>query len=347
VTLPPLAGVKVLDFTTRLPGPLATHILAQAGAAVCKVEPPEGDQLNRSTPLWPEAPAMYAALNGEKRVLAIDLKDEGDRARLAPLIAEADVLVEGFRPGVMARFGLDYPTLSNAHPRLVYCSLTGYGQTGPRSGRAGHDLSYLAESGALSLMTLGGTAVVPGTLIADIAAGGFAAVINIALALLARASTGRGAHLDCAMAENLKPFVWWGRVNGASRGRWPASNADLFTGGSPRYRLYATADERQLAVAAIEPQFWQRFCDAIGLEKAARSDVFDPAATIAAVEACVRTHDAAHWRTVFADVDACCAVVDTVEEVFGGDRVLPALEAPLASALRRAKPRETGALSDE
>lgn len=342
MTPPPLAGVRVLDFTTRLPGPLATHILAQAGADVCKVEPPEGDQLNRSTPLWPEAPAMYAALNGVKRVLAIDLKNEADRARLAPLVAEADVLVEGFRPGVMARFGLDYPTLSRAHPRLVYCSLTGYGQTGPRSGRAGHDLSYLAESGALSLMTQGGTAVVPGTLIADIAAGGYAAVINIALALVARAASGRGSYLDCSMAENLEPFVWWGRVNGASSGRWPPPNGDLFTGGSPRYRLYATADGRQLAVAAIEPRFWERFCDAVGLERALQNDLVDTAATVAGVEARVRAHDAAHWRTVFADVDACCAVVETVEEAFGGERALPALEAPLASALRGVKPQERG-----
>lgn len=342
MTLPPLDGVRVLDFTTRLPGPLATHILAQAGADVCKVEPPEGDSLSISTPLWPEAPAMYAALNEGKRIVRLNLKDPRDRETVAPLWAAADVVVEGFRPGVMSRLELDYARISASNPRVVYCSLTGYGQTGPRSGRAGHDLSYLAESGALSLMAVDGVAAVPGTLIADIAAGAYAATLNIALALFARASTGRGAYLDCSMAENLKPFVWWGRVNGARSGRWPTSNADLFTGGTARYRLYATADERQLAVAAIEPQFWARFCEAIGLERALRNDIVDPAATAAGVEACIRAHDAAHWHAIFSDADACCAVVETVEDAFGGDRSLPALEAPLATALRKAKPPEAG-----
>jgi alpha-methylacyl-CoA racemase len=342
VTPSPLAGVKVLDFTTRLPGPLATHILAQAGAEVCKVEPPEGESLSISTPLWPEAPAMYVALNDGKRTMRLDLKDPRDRETLAPLLTAADVVVEGFRPGVMSRLELDYARVSASNPRVVYCSITGYGQAGPRSGRAGHDLSYLAESGALSLMTIDGVAAVPGTLIADIAAGAYAAALNIALALFARASTGRGAYLDCAMAENLKPFVWWGLVNGATSGRWPVPNGDLFTGGTARYRLYATSDGRQLAVAAIEPQFWERFCEAIGLERASRNDIVDPAATIAAVESRIRAHEAAHWRTVFTQVDACCAVVETVEEAFGGDRTLPALEAPLAPALRSAEPRKPG-----
>jgi alpha-methylacyl-CoA racemase len=342
VSRAPLAGIRVLDFTTRLPGPLATHILAQAGADVCKVEPPDGDELARMTPLWPEAPAMYAALNDGKRIERLNLKDPRDREALRPLLADADVVMEGFRPGVMARLGLDYPTVSALNPRIVYCSLTGYGQTGPRSGRAGHDLSYLAESGALSLMTVDGVAAVPGTLVADIAAGAYAAVLNVALALFARTSSGRGAYLDCAMAENLKPFVWWGRVNGATSGRWPKPNGDLFTGGTARYRLYATSDGRQLAVAAIEPQFWARFCDAIGLEGALRIDMADPTATVAAVASRVGAHDAAHWRAVFTEVDTCCAIVDTVEEAVAGERTLEVLEAPLAPAFRGGAAKRTG-----
>jgi crotonobetainyl-CoA:carnitine CoA-transferase CaiB-like acyl-CoA transferase len=335
VTARPLAGIRVVDFTMRLPGPLATHILARAGADVTKIEPPGGDQLDLATPLWPEAPAMYATLNGDKRVVRLNLKDERGRERLAPLLADADVVVEGFRPGVMERLGLDYARVSASNPRVVYCSLTGYGQAGERSARAGHDLSYLAESGALSLMTAeDGASVVPGTLIADIGAGAYAAVTNIALALFARASTGRGTYLDCAIAENLMPFVWWGRVNGAASGRWPLPAGDLFTGGTARYHLYDTSDGRQLAVAAIEPQFWERFCDAIDLDRGARNDVIDPAATIAAVEACIRARDAAYWRATFERVDACCAIVSTVEEACRGERELPDLDAPLAPAFR-------------
>jgi alpha-methylacyl-CoA racemase len=313
----PLAGIRVLDFTTRLPGPLATFLLQQAGAEVCKVEPPAGDTLDRSTPLWPEAPAMYAALNGRKRVERFDLSLAAERARLAPLLCEADVLLEGFRPGVMARFGLDYERVAHENPRVVYCSLTGYGQTGPRRDRAGHDLSYLAESGVLSLLANAhGVPVVPGALIADIAAGSFAAIIDIVMALYAREKTGRGAFLDCAMSDKLAPFAMWGIVNGTSSGRWPRPACDLFTGGSPRYRCYRTADGRWLAVAAIEPQFWDRFCNAIGLEPDARSDARDPVATTAAVAICIAARDATHWRTVFTEVDACCAIVSSLEEAF-------------------------------
>jgi alpha-methylacyl-CoA racemase len=313
----PLTGVRVLDFTTRLPGPLATFLLQQAGAEVCKIESPAGDTLDQSTPLWPEAPDMYAALNGRKRVERFDLSAAAERARLLPLVAQADVVVEGFRPGVMARFDLDYERVARKNPRIVYCSLTGYGQTGPRRNRAGHDLSYLAESGVLSLLAnADGDPVVPGALIADIAAGSFCAVTDIALALYAREKTGRGAFLDCAMSDNLATFAMWGVVNGTSSGRWPRPASDLFTGSSPRYRCYRTADGRWLAVAALEPQFWDRFCDAVGLESDARNDARDPAATAAAVAVRVAAHDATHWRALFTEVDACCAIVDTVKEAF-------------------------------
>ena len=310
----PLEGVRVLDFTSRLPGPLATALMAQAGASVHKIEPPDGDTLNRSTPLWPEAPAFYRALNGGKERTTLDLRAAPDRERLIPLLDSADVLVEGFRPGAMARLGLDYVTVSATRPRLVYCSISGYGQHGPRRLRAGHDLSYLAETGVLSLLTAAdGTPVVPGALIADVAAGSLCAVKDVALALFARERTGRGAHVDCSMADNLALFAWWGASNGSASGRWPRPAGDLFTGASPRYRCYRTRDGRWLAVAAIEQQFWERLCDALAVPSGLRDDARDPAATAAAVAAGVAERDAAHWRAVFAGVDACCAVVEDVE----------------------------------
>jgi alpha-methylacyl-CoA racemase len=170
----------------------------------------------------------------------------------------------------------------------------------------------------LSLLTTAdGAPIVPGALIADIAAGSLAATIGIALALFARERTGRGAYLDCSMTDNLSVFAWWAVLNGRTTGRWPRPASDLFTGGSPRYRCYRTSDDRWLAVAAIEPQFWNRFCDAIGLADDFRNDAFDPAATAAAISERVASSNSAHWRGVFENVDACCAVVERLEDVTG------------------------------
>ena len=326
----PLAGIRVLDFTQRLPGPLATHILARAGADVQKIEPPGGDPLDRATPLWPNAPATYRALNAGKRIERVDLRDPGARERVASLAAAADVVVEGFRPGVMARFALDDETVRACNPRVVYCSLTGYGAHGPRRERAGHDLSYLAESGVLSLLTTAlGEPVVPGALIADIGAGAYPVVINVALALLARERTGIGTHLDCAIARDLEPFALWARADGAA-GDWPETRSHLFTGRFARYNVYRTADDKWLAVAAIEPQFWERFCEAVELDAALRHER-DPEATRAGVAALVRSRDSRHWRALFQRVDACCAIVDRIEEAFAGPQ-RDAVSVPLAPA---------------
>ena len=215
-----LEGINVLDFTSRLPGPLAGLLLAEAGAEVTKIEGPAGDPLDNALG-WPDASHTYARLNRGKRILRLDLKNERDRATLEPLLETCDVLLEGFRPGVMARLKLDYAMLMPRYPRLIYCSISGYGQSGPDAGRAGHDLTYLAGRGVLSLLaTDAGEAIVPGVLLADIAAGSYPAFMNVVLALFGRERSGRGTHLDVAMSRNLDMFVL-----GARAGR-------LFTGGS-------------------------------------------------------------------------------------------------------------------
>ena len=188
-----LEGVNVLDFTSRLPGPLAGLMLAEAGAEVIKIEGPAGDPLQNALPNWPDAAQTYERLNRGKRILRLDLKDERDREVLEPLLETCDVLLEGFRPGVMARLKLDYETLAARFPRLIYCSISGYGQAGPDAARAGHDLTYLAGRGVLSLLaTSEGDAIVPGILLADIAAGSYPAFMNVVLALFGRERTGRG-----------------------------------------------------------------------------------------------------------------------------------------------------------
>ena len=354
----PLAGMLVLDFTTLLPGPLATLMLAEAGAEVVKIErPPIGDEMRIYAPRWGTAPGAdgvnFALLNRGKASVALDLKDPAQRARLDPLLARADVLVEQFRPGVMDRLGLGWEALSARHPKLIYCSITGYGQDGPKRDVAGHDLNYIGDTGVLSVSS-GDPArpTVPPVLAADIAAGAYPAFMNILLALLARGPSGRGSRLDVAMTDHLFPFLYWAIGDGLGNGRFPGNGDSLTTGGTPRYRVYPAADGRLIAVAAIEQRFWDRFCALIGLDPALADDTRDPAATIAGVAAILRARPAAAWGAVFAGEDCCCSVVATVEEaladphfrargLFAGGvtnaagQRLPALPVPVLPAFRR------------
>src|SRR5579885_1366993 len=294
----PLEGLRVLDFTTLLPGPMATLILAEAGAEVLKIERPGGgDEMRSYVPRLGADSVNFALLNRGKRSLAIDLKAPGGKERLMPLVAVADVLVEQFRPGVMDRLGLGYDALRGVNPRLVYCAITGYGQAGPRAMVAGHDLNYLADTGMLALSAgSDGAPVLPPALIADIAGGAYPAVINILLALQQRAVSNEGCRLDVSMSDNLFPFLSWAMGNGVAAGQWPKPGGELVTGGSPRYQIYRTADDRFVAAAPLEQKFWETFCDAIGLAAAYRDDASDPNATRAAVAARIRAHPAAEWR---------------------------------------------------
>lgn len=358
----PLEGVFVLDFSTLLPGPLATLLLAEAGAEVVKVERPGGgDGMRAYAPGWGADGAGFALLNRGKRSVALDLKDPADRARLAPLLARADVLVEQFRPGVMARLGLGYDAVSAANPGVIYCSITGYGQTGPRSGDAGHDLNYIGDTGLLALsMGPPDSPAVPPALVADIGGGAYPAVINILLALRERERTGRGRHLDVSMSDNLFPFAFWALGSGLAAGRWPGNGTDLLTGGTARYRLYPTRDGRYVAAAPIEQRFWDAFCDAIGLEPPLRRDQEDPAATVRRVAEIVAGETAETWRARFAGRDCCCTIVAGLDEavrdphfqargVFRhalvNDRggALPALPVPLDPAFRGAPERPLAA----
>lgn len=237
VPVQPLAGVKVLDFSTLLPGPLATLILAEAGAEVIKIERPgRGDEMRSYVPKFGTDSVNFALLNRGKKSIAIDLKDAAARESLMPLIKEADVIVEQFRPGVMDRLGLGYDALAKVNPRIIYCALTGYGQHGPRAQVAAHDINYVAESGMLSLAAgADGAPVLPPALIADIGGGTYPAVINILLALRARDATGRGCKLDVAMGDNLFTFMYWCIGNGLAASQWPTPGGDLVTGGTARY----------------------------------------------------------------------------------------------------------------
>ena len=311
-----LDGIKVLDFSTLLPGPMAGLFLTDAGAEVIKIERPgAGEEMRSYVPKWGVDSVNFNMLNRGKRSIAMDLKDPASLDVLIPLIKKTDVIIEQFRPGVMARLGLGYDDICQIKPDIIYCSISGYGQSGPKALRAGHDLNYIGDAGLLSL-SHGSTdhPVLPPALIADIAGGTYPALFNILLALRARDVGKGGAHLDISMAENLFPFLYWAMGDGQAADRWAGNGDALVTGGSPRYQLYATADDRILAAAPLEEKFWDIFCEAINLPDALRNDVADPEATRQGIVAIIAGQPAAHWAAVFETADCCCSIVKTMKE---------------------------------
>lgn len=315
----PLAGVTVLDFSTLLPGPLATLMLAEAGARVIKIERPGGEDMRFHGPIVGEGAAAtsayYAMLNRGKELVSIDLKSADALERLRPLIAAADVVVEQFRPGVMERLGFGFEALAAINPRLVYCAITGYGSTGPRAAAPGHDLNYQATTGALAIARVPeGEPAMPGTLTADIAGGTFPAVINILLALLGREKTGRGTRIDVAMTDAMFTFGFFSQAEGAATGRFPASGEPIFVGSLPRYSLYRTKDERLLAVGALEDKFWADVCAFLDLPAALRDDLATPAETRAAVAAKVAERTHAEWTAALAGTAFCVTPVASMAE---------------------------------
>jgi len=348
----PLAGIRVLDFTTLLPGPMATLLLAEAGAEVIKIERPDGEDMRCFKPSWGKESVMFAMLNRGKKSVAADLKDPPVRDRVLALAKTADVIVEQFRPGVMDRLGLGYETLRAVNPRLIYCAITGYGQSGPRSTRAGHDLNYIGDAGLLALSSgPPGHRTVPPALIADIAGGSYPGVMNILLALRRRDATGEGCFIDVSMAESVFPFLYWAIGAGVGAGAWPKDGGERITGGSPRYHLYETRDGKIAAVAALEQKFWEAFTVAIGLEPKFIDDERDRAATIGRVAEIIAGKTAAEWLPIFDKADCCCSIVQDIRAALDDPhfkarglfaarlvnekgQVLPAIPVPIDKPLR-------------
>jgi alpha-methylacyl-CoA racemase len=294
----------------------------------------------------------FAMLNRGKRSISIDLKQSGAAQKLRALIADADVLVEQFRPGVMDRLGLGYETVRAINPTIIYCSITGYGQTGPKASVAAHDLNYCAESGMLSLAAdKDGAPVVPAALVADIGGGTYPAVMNILLALRRRDRHGVGCRLDIAMADNLFGFMYWAIGGGKGNGVWPRPGGEFLTGGSARYAIYRTADDRFIAAAPLEERFWRIFCDAIGLDPSLRDDAADPGKTKYAIASLIVRRTADDWMRRFDGLDVCCSVVASLPEALADPHfearglfartltmkkgTVPALCVPVAPELRK------------
>lgn len=259
-----ISGVKVLDFTQLLPGPFATQLLADMGAEVIKIERPDGGDTAREMPLTETEGALFTAVNSGKKSITLDLKDSSHREVLYELVETADVVVEQFQPGVADRLGIDYETLTEYQANLVYCSLSAYGQTGPKRDTPGHDLTFAAETGLLDLTRSDRDSkpALPGFQIGDMVSG-LTAATSILAAVLERAlGNGSGRRIDIGMAESLLACSQHISVD-ALQGASPAPGETALTGRYPCYDIYETADGRYIAVAALEPHFWENLCTQI------------------------------------------------------------------------------------
>lgn len=320
----PLSGLKVLDLSRLLPGPYATLVLADLGAQVDKIEDPQGgDYLRQMPPHLGEESALFYALNRNKRSLTLDLKTPEGVAALKKLVRHYDVLVESFRPGVMDKLGVGYEALSQENPRLVFCAISGYGQTGPDRLRAGHDLDYIARAGVLGYGgEPGGAPAMPGVQIADVGGGSLFSLVGILAALYERERTGRGRFLDISMTEGALAFLHMhlaARLLLGEQGTPLRRGRETLNGGYPCYGVYRTSDGRYLAVGALEPKFFSGFCEAIG-----RPDLFESGYDTgeggqrarAEVARVIGERPLAHWTALFRQRDLC------VEPVLEGDEVL-------------------------
>lgn len=331
----PLAGVRVLDLTRLLPGPAATLHLADFGADVVKVEDTgEGDYLRGFPPHVTLADGRrvnpaFEAINRGKRSICLDLKSNQGRDLFLRLAERADAVVESFRPGVLQRLGIGWDALHARNPRLVLCSLSGYGQRGPLAQAAGHDINYCALSGVLDQNRARGRPAIPGLQVGDVLGGSLSALSMLLMALLGAQRSGQGVWIDSAMADGLLAHHVFPHSD-LDAGQTPRAEASLLTGGVACYQVYETADGAFLAVGALELKFWHAFCEAVGLPDlkprhwSLGEAPGSPAAraTIEQVAARLRQRTRAQWEEVFAAVDACVTPVLTPAEALRAPHAL-------------------------
>ena len=314
-----LDGVRVLDLSSVGPAARATRLLADYGAAVVKVGPVPRRAAVATVP----PPYAYSGHRGMRRAL-VDLKADDGRAAFLDLARSADAVVESFRPGVVDRLGISYEAVRAVNERIVYCSTSGYGQSGPRRDWAGHDLNYLAVSGYLhcSGRDAGGVPALPGATVADIAAGGMHAALAVTAALLRRERTGVGQHLDVSVADGALAMMSLYADEHLATGAEPGPSHYILTGRYACYGVYACADGEHLSVAAIEPAFWANLCRALGLDHYldAQTDDGMQDEIRAALAGCFAAADRDEWVRRLGPADCCVAPVNRVSEAVADEQ---------------------------
>jgi len=320
---PPLTGIRVLDLTRLLPGPMCTLYLADLGADVVKIEDTGAGDYARTLSASPGArfegmSAWYRAINRNKRSCAVDLKQQAGHAAFIALAKNADVIVEGFRPGVVGSLRIDYESIRAINPRVVYCSISGYGQNGPRALAAGHDVNYLGYAGVLNYTgTRGGVPALANLQIADLLGGAASAAIGILGALIGAQRQGVGRYVDVAMADAVLAHQVFALGAFEDTGDVPPRGEDLLSGGYPCYGVYETRDGGWLAVGALEAKFWRVLCETL-----ARPDLVEGQFATGdegkrvrnEMAAILASHTRDEWGESFAHVDCCVTPVLTFEE---------------------------------
>lgn len=308
----PLDGIRVLDLTRLLPGGVATMMLADLGADVIKIEDPAGGDYARWMPPHIDGQSVFFRMNNRsKRSMILNLKDKQGVEVFKSLVKTSDVVIEGFRPGVMARLGCDYDTLTAINPKLIYAALSGWGIDGPYADKSGHDLNYVSIAGLTGAMQ---TPQVMGGQVADIG-GAYIVVAGILAALLRRERTGDGAFVDTSLSESALPFMLYNWVEALSL--HTGEGLGGLTGGLACYRIYTSRDNQPVALAALEEKFWTNFCTAVerpdlisGYQKPQRQRYL-----VVELQEIFATRTAAEWHTALADADCCFSLVNMADEV--------------------------------
>ncbi len=333
----PLEGLLVLDFTRLLPGPFATQLLANLGADVIKIEDPAlGDYMRSVPPSLQGTSYAYLMVNRGKRSLAVDLKTKEGREILYKLVPKADIVMEQFRPGVMKKLGADYRTLARRNPKLIYCSFSGYGQTGPAKDVPGHDITFEAHAGILGVTAdHDGRPAIPGVPMADLASG-YNAAFSVLVALRTRDRTGKGEFIDVSIFDSAISLMVLNVARYLATGEEPVAGETLLTGTFPFYNLYETQDGGWLAVATVEAKFWEKMCELIGAPELAEvqfTDDREKARVAGTLRARFRTKSKADWESIFREANLPIIGVKTVADVVRDPQVrardlLPVVDIP-------------------
>lgn len=321
----PLDGITVLDLTRLLPGAVATMMLGDFGADIIKIEEPGvGDPMRHSRAGVNQPDAFFQVTNRNKRSITINLKQPAGRDIFLKLVEKADVVVEGFRPGVMDRLGIGYETLKAINPCVVFCSISGYGQDGPYRNKAGHDINYNSTAGLLGVNGVnGGAPAIPGFQIADLAGGSLHAVIGILLALQARQQTGEGQMVDISMTDCSLSLMYIPFATYLANGAQPQRGAEGLSGRYACYQIYETLDGRYLSLGALEPKFWQNACRVLGREDLIPLQFSNrrQQEAIDALRELFRARTAGEWLAAFDGVDACLTLVKDIPEMIADPQI--------------------------